>query len=92
MDLLDLEILSLLALSELSGAELSEMTEAGEKRVKVSLRRLEHRGLIYRKAFTAGDVVFAITEDGLESLARDYRRIRDLLSRIEEGVCLRMEC
>lgn len=87
-----LRTLSLLAESELTVSEISDMVEESQSLTARTLRDLESRGFVIKKMFIGGDILYSITQEGIDYLAQVYPILIDLVNRIEEGVCSRYPC
>lgn len=92
MDLLQLTILTNLAEGELSIRELSEYTGATRKNIIKSLLTLENKGYVEKRAIIGRDVIYSITQDGLEELYKNYLYMKKLLDDMEFTLCNRFDC
>lgn len=92
VDLLQLTILTNLAEGELSVKELSEYIGVSRRSVAKSLTVLESKGYVEKKAVIGKDVIYSITENGLEELYKYYLYIKRLVEDMEFALCSRFEC
>lgn len=93
MDILQLAILTMLSEDEMSVREIQEYLGAKRKVLAKSLIELEKKGFIVKKAYVGnGDVIFGITERGLEELYKNYLILRDLMREMEFSVCTKFDC
>ncbi|EWG06789.1 MAG: marR family transcriptional regulator [Candidatus Aramenus sulfurataquae] len=92
MNITQLVLLTNLAEGELSFKEMMEYTGLSRKKLAKSLRMLEHNGYIEKKAFIGNDVIFGITDKGVEELYKHYLFLKKLLADMEFTICSRFEC
>lgn len=92
VNLLQLTILTNLAEGELSIKELSEYIGVSRKNIAKSLIELENKGYVEKRAVIGKDVIYSITENGLEELYRNYLYMKKLVEEMEFTLCNRFEC
>ncbi|BCU70967.1 MarR family transcriptional regulator [Stygiolobus caldivivus] len=93
MDILQIAILTVLSEDEMSIREIEQFLGTRRKRLSRSIQDLERKGFIQKKAYVGnGDVIFGITEQGLEELYKNYLILRDLMKEMEFSVCTKFEC
>ncbi|MEJ2769853.1 MULTISPECIES: transcriptional regulator [unclassified Stygiolobus] len=93
MDILELAILTMLSEDEMSIREIEQYLGARRRRIAKSLQELEKKGFIVKKAYIGnGDIIFGITEQGLEELYKNYIILRDLVREMEISVCAKFDC
>lgn len=93
MDLISLAILAKIGeYGELSIKELKEILDIESKLIIRKLSIMEKKGFIERKAFIYGDIIYGITEKGMDELYRHYIVLRDLIPQLEEILCTQYEC
>ncbi len=92
MNITQLVLLTNLAEGELSFKEMMEYTGLPKKKLVRSLRRLEDYGFVEKKAFIGDDVIFGITDRGLEELYKHYLFLKKLLADMEFTICSRFDC
>ncbi|ARM76036.1 helix-turn-helix domain-containing protein [Acidianus manzaensis] len=92
MNLIQLTILTNLAEGELSIKELSEYIGTPKKTIAKSLSMLENKGYVEKRALIGKDIIYSITDAGLEELYRNYLFIKKLLDDMEFTLCNRFDC
>lgn len=93
MNVIQLAILTILSEEERSVNELREILGVERRRIVKNIRILERKGYIEKKTYLGdGDIIFNITESGLEQLYKNYIFLRDLIKEMEISVCTRFDC
>lgn len=92
MNITQLVILTNLAEGELSITELAEYTGIPKKSIIKAIKSLESKGYVEKRAIIGKDVVFSITEEGLEELYKYYLFMKKLVEDMELTLCSRFEC
>ncbi|BFH73850.1 winged helix-turn-helix domain-containing protein [Sulfurisphaera javensis] len=93
MNVIQLAILTILSEEERSVNELREYLGLDKKKLVKNIRTLEKKGYITRKTYLGeGDVIFGITDEGMEELYKYYMFLRDLIKEMEISVCTKFDC
>lgn len=92
MNVKELAILTLLSEGELSVKEIEEYTGISRKNLIKTVRKLERKGYIQKKAYIGDDVIIEITEYGMEALYKNFIYLRDLISEMENILCTKFDC
>jgi DNA-binding transcriptional ArsR family regulator len=85
-------MLTNLAEGELSVREIMEYTGLSKKTIVKTLRLLEYKGYVEKKAFIGNDVIFGITDRGLEELYKYYIFLQKLMPDMEFALCSKFDC
>ncbi|MEM4943897.1 MAG: helix-turn-helix domain-containing protein [Saccharolobus sp.] len=92
MNVKELAILTLLSEGELSVKELEEYTGISKKHLVNTVKKLERKGYIQKKAYVGDDVIIEITDYGMEMLYKNFLYLRDLISEMESILCTKFDC
>lgn len=93
VDITSITILSKLAeYDELSIRELKEILGLETKELVKRLKNMERKGLVEKKAYIYNDIIFGVTDKGLDELYKYYVLLRDLVSELDEILCSQFEC
>ncbi|MCY0882839.1 MULTISPECIES: helix-turn-helix domain-containing protein [Acidianus] len=92
MNITQLVILTNLAEGELSIKELAEYTGIPKKNIIKAMKSLENRGYVEKRAIIGRDIIFSITEEGLEELYKYYLFMKKLIEDMEFTLCSRFDC
>ncbi|WP_338601931.1 helix-turn-helix domain-containing protein [Sulfolobus tengchongensis] len=88
----ELAILTLLSEGELSVREIEEYTGLPRKNLVKTIKKLEKKGYIQKKAYIRDDVIVEITEYGIEMLYKNFIYLRDLVNEMETVLCTKFDC